>query len=77
MNVINFYTDPYHSEIKGCDDDTDTFYSDMPKFSEESSKGLAVPLTLQELHRTLMSMETGKSTDTDGLPVEFLRLSGL
>lgn len=61
------------SEVQKCNDKSDAFYRGLQKVSAESNSALTDCLTLQELHRALMSLENGKSPGIDGLPVKLFK----
>lgn len=71
--AVRVCTDVYQSKVRGCDDDTDAFYSHLPKVSEDSTEGLAGPLTQQEIHGALRIVENGKSRGIDGLPIKLFQ----
>ncbi len=47
------------------------FFEDLPKVSFESNQDLGGALRLEELEKTLQSMQPGKASGIDALPVEF------
>lgn len=71
--AAEFYADLYSSEYVEDDDNFNDFCSDLPRVSEDVAKELGEPMTLEEIHAALRSMDGGKAPGIDGLPSEFYR----
>ncbi|XP_023193817.1 tyrosine-protein kinase SYK isoform X1 [Xiphophorus maculatus] len=71
--AADFYADLYSSEYSEDEDSFNDFCSDLPRVSVDFAKELGEPMTLEEIHAALQSMEGGKAPGIDGLPSEFYR----
>ncbi len=49
------------------------FFENLSRVSEEGNLELSKALSLEELHKALRGMESGKAPGTDGLPVDFYK----
>ena len=71
--AVSFYKDLNKSEYVENIELYETFCGELPKIPKDINTGLDGPLTLQELHTALQSMEGGKAPGIDGIPVEFYK----
>lgn len=49
------------------------FYENLSRVSEEGNLKLSKALSLEELHKALKGMESGKAPGIDSLPVDFYK----
>ena len=70
--AMEFYSALYSSEY-GDHDMYHLFCGHLPQIATESNISLGAPLTLQELHSALLSMQGRKAPGIDGLTVEFYK----
>lgn len=71
--AVQFYKKLYTADLMNEKMIASSFFEGLPKLDDESNESLKLPLTVQELYTEMMSMENGKSTGIDGLPIEFYK----
>ncbi len=67
--AVLFYSDLYMSENTESDELASSFFVGLPKVSEETNSWLEKPLSALVLHVALQSMDCGKASGIDGLPI--------
>ena len=71
--AVSFYKELYKKEIPQDGVDNSAFLNNLPQLSEEANADLERPLTLEELYSALQTMDSGKASGLDGLPVAFYK----
>ena len=71
--AVKFYASLYTSEYTEKPVMENYFFDDLPKIPEDSVNDLETAFSLDELTSALQSMDCGRASGIDGLPVEFYR----
>ena len=71
--AVEFYTSLFNSEYKENEELMEEVCGGLPQLSEEANSQLDRPLTPQELHAALHSMQGRRAPGIDGLTVEFYK----
>lgn len=71
--AMEFYSSLFQSEYEENGELFEEFCDGLPQVSEETNSKLERPLSVQELHAALQSMQGRKAPGIDGLSVEFYK----
>lgn len=67
---MEFYKSLYRSEVSAEHSTDSGVFANLPQLSEETNAGLNGAVSMGELHKANQSMNTGKTPEIDGLPVD-------
>lgn len=71
--TASFCIDLYWSEVPDYPDVGQVFHRGLPKVSPEKYEQLEAPLSLNDLHVNLKSLQNGRTARIDGLPVDYCK----